>query len=115
MGASTANINQLVILTVSGHQADELAQQLVKNQFYFTKIDSQGGGFQEPTLCLLIGLNSSRLNSLLSLVNRCCKPYRQYIPAQISIPPNYSPLPMIEAQMGGALVYVINIEQFEQI
>ncbi len=114
MGTPAGDINQLVILTVSGHQADDLMQKLVKNHFYFTKIDSQGGGFQESTLCLLIGVNNSRLPDLLELVERCCKPYRQYIPAQISVPPSYSPMPMIEAQLGGALVYVLNLERFEQ-
>ena len=114
--SATETINQLIILVVSGRHAGDFMQQLVHNRFYFTKIDSSGGGMlQIPTVTLLIGLNSTRLQALLALVNDCCHSYREYIPAQVSMPPNYPPMQMIEAQMGGALIYMLDIERFVQI
>lgn len=91
-------------------------QQLVQNAFYFTKIDSSGGSvLREPTVTLLIGVNSARQATLLKLFDDCCHSYREYIPAQVSMPPSYPPLQMIEAQMGGALIYMMDIERFMQI
>ncbi len=108
-------INQLVILVVSGRQSSDLMKKLTKNQFYFTVVNSSGGMIQEPTLSLFIGLNDSRLPALLKLVRACCQPQKQYIPAQLNFQPGYSNLPMIEAQVGGALVYITDVEHFEQI
>ncbi len=111
----TREINQLIILIVSGRQAGDLMQQLIQNHFYFTKIDSSGGVFQEPTVCILIGLNNTRMASLMMSLNACCKTYHEYIPAQMNLNPGYTPISMIEAQVGGALVYTLNIERFIQI
>ncbi len=110
-----AEINQLVILVVSGYQAEDLMQSLVERRFYFTKVDSSGGMLNEPAVCLLIGLNSSRLPALLDLVQNCCQPYTQYIPTQLNSQSGYPSMSMIEAQVGGALLYTMNVERFEQL
>jgi uncharacterized protein YaaQ len=112
---SASEINQLAILIVSGRQVSELMQHLSKHGFYFTIIDSSGGVLQEPTVCLIIGLNNSRLTPLLRLVRKYCQPQTQYIPAQMNVQPGFPAFPMIEAQVGGALVYVVNVESFYQI
>lgn len=106
--------NQLIFVVVSERQAEDLLQALVKEHFYFTKIDSSGMVFQEPTLFLLIGLNNSRLSTLLGLVTEYCQPYQEYVPVQFNMPAGFPALSMIEARAGGALVYVLYVERFEQ-
>jgi uncharacterized protein YaaQ len=111
----TANIvNQLVLLVVSERQGEDLLQAMVNERFYFTKIDSSGMVFQEPTLCLLIGLNHSRYNTLMALVTEHCQPYQEYVPVQFNLPAGMPPLSMIEARAGGALVYSLEVERFLQ-
>lgn len=114
MQPSTSNVNQLVVVFVSERQAENLLQALVEEHFYFTKINSSGLLFQEPTLCLLIGLNHSRLSALLGLVTQYCQPYQEYVPVHFIPPGGFSGLSMIEAKAGGALVYVLDVEHFEQ-
>ncbi len=111
---TTHKINQLVIV-VAGAQAGELMQRLGQERFYFTKIDSSGGLIQEPNATLLIGLNNTRLEPLLELVRKVCQPYRQFIPAHVSVHPMHMQPAMIEAEMGGATVYMLEVERFEQL
>lgn len=115
MSSSTSTVNQLVFVVVSERQAEDLLRGLVKEHFYFTKIDSSGMVFQEPTLCLLIGLNESRLADLVALINQYCQPYEEYVPVQFAPTAGLHPLSMIEAKSGGALVYTCNVERFVQI
>lgn len=110
----SSTVNQIVFIIVSERQAEDLLQALVKEHFYFTKIDSSGLVFQEPNLCLLIGLNSTRLNTLTDLVKQYCQPYEEYVPVQFNLSTGMPPLSMIEARAGGALVYVLDVERFEQ-
>jgi uncharacterized protein YaaQ len=107
-------VNQLVFVVVSGRQADLLSQALVKERFYFTKFDISMFAFQETTLCLMIGLNSSRSGTLMQLVEENCQPHQEYVPVQFTPPAGFPPLSMIEARVGGALVYQVEIERFEQ-
>lgn len=112
----TGEINQLALMIVSGSQAGELMQNLTKNRFYFTKIDSSGGIIQEPMVCLLIGFAKIRRDDLLKLSRKFCQPHKQYIPANMSIQPGYTnQIPMIEAQMGGAIIHLLNVERFERL
>ena len=113
--ASPGVIDQLCVIIVSGSQAVPLMKHLIQNGFYYTIIDSSGGVIQEPMVCLLIGLDSSRLTPLLELVHQNCGPYRQFIPTQMNVQPGYTQPTMIEAQMGGALVYSMCVERFIQI
>lgn len=112
--SSSIIVNQLVFIVVSERQAEDLLRALVKERFYFTKIDSSGMVFQEPTICLLIGLNNTRLSALMGVVGQCCKPYQEYVPVQFNPLAGFPPMSMIEAQAGGALVYVLDVERFEQ-
>jgi uncharacterized protein YaaQ len=108
------SVNLLIFIIVSGRQADELKNQLVRERFYFTQINSSGGPLQEPTVCLLIGLNSSRLDRLMGVVRAACKRFEEYIPVQMMPPTGLPPMQMIEAQVGGALVYAVEVEEFIQ-
>lgn len=107
-------VNQLVIVVVSDRQAEDLLQALVKQRFFFTKIDTSGLIFQESILCLLIGLNNARLDELIGLVSKYCQPYEEFVPVQFTPPAGFIPVPMIEARAGGALLYVVDVERFEQ-
>jgi uncharacterized protein YaaQ len=108
-------VNQLAFVVVSERQAENLLQALVKEHFAFTKIDSSGMVFQEPRLCLLIGLNDTRFTALMALVNEYCQPYEEFVPVQFTPPAGFPPMSMIEASAGGALVYLLDVERFEQI
>jgi uncharacterized protein YaaQ len=109
------NIDFLVVLVISGLQAPQLMDKMSQEQFYFTKMDSFGGMIQESTICLLLGVTRSRIQFLKDLVNQYCQPVTQYIPAQmVNAPPEYLSMAMVEAKVGGAVLYTINVERFEQ-
>ena len=112
---SISPINCLVILEVAGSQSDQLMRRLRQAEIYFTVIDSTGGIFQEPMLCLLLGIEQDRMAGLLEIVRQCCRSYKQYIPAQVRLPSDASSLPMVEAQVGGASIHVMRVEQFIQL
>jgi uncharacterized protein YaaQ len=108
-------VDVLVILVASGLQAPQLMDHLSKEKFNFTKLDSFGGVIQESTICLLLGINQARMRSLLDLVNEYCQPVSQYIPAHmVNAPPEYLSMAMVEAKVGGAVLYSMNVERFEQ-
>jgi uncharacterized protein YaaQ len=106
--------DRLLILTVSGSQSDVLIKKLSQAKFHFTMIDSRGSMFQGSMSCLLIGFNEKQQRVLFEMIRNNCRPYRQYIPTQGPLPGELAGLPMMEAQLGGALVYMMNVERFEQ-
>ena len=108
-------INQLVLATVAGTQADVLTDMLNRDGFYVTRVDSSGGVLYEATFSLLIGLDKARLPRLLEHVRECCHTRRRFIPAHVEAPLLEIQPMMIEAEVGGATVYVLDVERFEQV
>jgi len=109
----TESINRLFIVVVSSDDVGDLAQSLIRNGFYFTRVTSQGGLLSEEMVSLLIGIHNSRQGALLDVINQCCHTRVKYVPAIDNSAFQGQPL-MIEAQVGGALIYTCEVEQFIQ-
>lgn len=109
-------VDILTILVVSGLQAPKLMEELTNKEFIFTVMDNWGGVIQESTICLILGFHHSRFSILKDIVIKNCKPTLQYIPAQmVNAPPEYLSMAMVETKIGGASLYSMNVECFEQI
>ncbi len=109
------DIDLLVIIIVSRSQSQKLMGNLNKRHYFFTIIDSSSSLFQEPTVCLLLGLNHRRLEDLNKLVHKYCKPYKRFVPVEMRAVTEFSHLPVLESQEGGATLYGLPVESFEQI
>lgn len=110
-----AIIDQLVIATVAGEQSRALTRRLLQDGFYVTQVDSCGGILYESTASLLIGLEKAHLPRLLEHFRECCYTHKRFIPAHAETPMLEIQPVMIEAEVGGALIYVLDVERFEQI
>lgn len=112
---SGSAVNQLVIATVSGAQASALTDRLNRDGFYVTQVDSSGGILYEATVSLFIGLNKARLLRLLKHIRTCCSTRRRFIPAHVEAPLLEVQPVMVEAEVGGATIYALSVERFEQL
>jgi len=108
-------IDLLILVMVSQSQSKKLMANLNRQHFYFTIIDSNSSLFREPTVCLLMGLNHERLDTVNRLIDKYCQPYRKFIPVQMRGIGELSQMPVIESIEGGATLYGMPVEHFEQI
>lgn len=114
-GPISEQVNHLVFATIAGSQAGKLLDRVTKDGFFVTEIDSQRGILHESTASLLIGLDASRLSRLMEHIRECCQTRRQYIPAHVEAAIFEAQPVMIEAEVGGATVFVFPVERFEQL
>ncbi len=108
-------IDQLFIVSVLGEQSGELVQRLIRDGFQITEINSAGGVLQELQVSLLVGLNHTRQAQLLQHIRDCCRRQRRFIPTQFEGSPTVFHSSVIEAEVGGAMIFVLNVERFEQL
>ena len=110
------DIDTLVILYVTNEQIDVLAQKLNEKQFYFTRISGSGGFLNYPNSSLLIGTTKSRIDELKSLVKIYCQRRTTHIATQTHIEsyPHHSTPIIVEAEVGGATMHLVNVDHFEQ-
>jgi uncharacterized protein YaaQ len=109
-----AKIDLLVIAVVSSEDLGDLSQQLIQNGFYFTRVSSRGGLLSDEISSLLIGIQGSRHTALLAIIERCCHTRVKYVPAMDN--PLFQGQPvMIEAELGGAVIFTLEVDRFEQL
>jgi uncharacterized protein YaaQ len=108
-------IDQVAIATVAGEQAGTLTDRLTQDGFQVTRVNSSGGILQEAAVSLIVGFNQARLPRLLEHIRECCRTRRRFIPAHIEAPLLEIQPMLIEAEVGGGTVYVLDVERFERL
>lgn len=108
---------KLVIVVVQDDDVDELVERLVKKKVSSTKLASTGGFLREGNTTLLIGIEKERVEEVITVIKDVCKSRKQTFTTPI--PPTGSagvfiPYP-IDVLVGGATIFVVDIDRFEKV
>ena len=111
------NPKKLVIVVIQGQDIGAVRRALPAAGFGMTEVDSLGGFLRENNVTLLIGTEESRLPDLWRLLAENCLTRTEYIsPFQPAYGPGDVFLPRpVEVQVGGATVWVVDVERFANL
>lgn len=105
---------KMIMAIVHDKDAHNLADALIANKVQATKLASTGGFLREGNTTFLIGVDEERIDALVEIIRKNCKSRTQTVtpvyPVGNSIETSIT-YPT-EILVGGATVFVFNIEQF---
>ncbi len=107
---------KLVICIVHNRDKGKITDELVKAGFKFTVIGSTGGFLREGNTTFLIGTEADEQSALMELVSQNCKAREQLVnvtPFEAAPPGGFIPSP-VKVPVGGAVVFVLDVEHFER-
>ena len=107
----------LVLAIVHSDDASGLLDFLTKKGFRATRINTAGGFLKESNATILLGVEPVQVDEVLSVIQKSCQTRTQYInPLPPVMEPGefYMPYP-VEVQIGGATVFVLEIEAFDRL
>ncbi len=107
---------KLVVAIVHRDDAGVLTNALRTNNYPSTLIGTTGGFLREGNATFLVGVEESKLDDVLALINKNCTTRTQLVNP---MPPVMEPGELylaqpVEVQVGGATVFVMNVERFEK-
>ena len=108
---------KLIIAIVQDEDASRLVNQLMKNGFGVTKLATTGGFLRAGNTTLLIGVDDDKLSSVMEIIEKVCKSRKQIATAPSPISGStgvYVPYP-IEVMVGGATIFVLDVDKFIKI
>jgi uncharacterized protein YaaQ len=111
------NVNKLVMAIISDEDAFHIMDLLREKGFYVTKLATTGGFLRAGNSTLICGVNEERIPELVDLFETKCKSRKQITSVNathISANENIAPYP-VEVTVGGANIFVLNVEEFKQI
>jgi len=108
---------KLVIAIVQGEDAGQTVQALNSAGVSVTRLASSGGFLQQGNATLLIGVDDERVDLVLRVVRENCRQREHYLtPMPPMVEPSEILMPFpVEVQVGGATIFVVNVEQFEKL
>ena len=104
-----------IVAVVQGQDLVRLGNALRKDNIRFTTIDSTGGFLRERNATFMMGVQEEDLQKVLDVVKASCHTRSEYVssyPSAFDPTEFYMPRP-IEVQVGGASVWVLDVERFE--
>lgn len=107
---------KLVIAIVHNDDADGLADTLREQSYPSTLTSTTGGFLREGNATFLVGVEEERIEALMTLIRESCKVRTQLVNP---MPPVVEPGELylsqpVEVQVGGATVFVLNVDRFEK-
>ena len=107
----------MVVAIVQDKDAARLLPKLVKEGFSATRLSSSGGFLRSGNTTLLLGVEEERLEQLISLIRATCQQRNEMLTqSQPVISPVDAHIPFpIEVPVGGATLFVLNVEQFLKV
>jgi uncharacterized protein YaaQ len=105
---------KLVVCIVHNRDKGKITDELVKAGFKFTVIGSTGGFLREGNTTYLIGVDEAELATLEKVIEQYSQSREQLVnvmPFEAAPPGAFIPSP-VKVPVGGAVVFVLNVEQF---
>lgn len=107
---------KLVVAVIQDKDAHRLLEVLTRAGFRATKLASTGGFLREGNTTLLVGVEDEQMDRVVGLIQNTCRAREQLVtplspmggPAD-----SYIPYP-VEILVGGATVFVLDVERFEK-
>ncbi|MBQ3223265.1 MAG: cyclic-di-AMP receptor [Clostridia bacterium] len=106
---------KLIIAIVQDEDASRLVSNLMNEGYSVTKLATTGGFLRAGNTTLLLGVDDEKFDGAMHIIEKVCKSRKQIAtsptPTAGGATGVYVPYP-IEVMVGGATVFVLNVEQF---
>jgi uncharacterized protein YaaQ len=106
-----------IVAVVQGEDTVRLSSALRDAGIRFVTIDSTGGFLRERNSTFLIAIPDEQVGAVLDVIRANCQTRSEYIssyPSAFDPTEFYMPRP-IEVQVGGASVWILDVERFEPL
>ena len=108
---------KILITIVQDEDSGKLVDELMKNQFGVTKLASTGGFLKSGNTTLIVGVKKEKVDDAIEIIRKTCKSRKRV--ATSPAPSNwsagvYTPY-TVEVEVGGATIFVVDVENSEKI
>ena len=105
---------KLIIAIVQEEDASRLVSNLMNEGYGVTKLATTGGFLRAGNTTLLVGVDDDKFDGAMAVIEKVCKSRKQMATSPSPVAGTtgvYVPYP-IEVMVGGATIFVLNVEQF---
>src|SRR4051812_36906848 len=107
---------KLIVATIQDQDAEKIVEGLTERNFRVTRIGSTGGFLGQGNTTLLVGVEDHQVEGVIGILKKISERRVRFMPLAGGAALNGAALyNYIEVEVGGATVFVLNIDHFEQV
>ena len=103
---------KLILAIVSNEDSGKVIKTLIKENFFVTKLATTGGFLMSGNTTMLIGVQEDLLDKCIQVISDTSKRRSKLVPNAISSEFGIFSSTPVEVQVGGATIFVLDVEQF---
>ncbi|MGL5245732.1 MAG: cyclic-di-AMP receptor [Sarcina sp.] len=108
---------KLIIAIVQDDDSIDVIDSLTEEGYSVTKLATTGGFLKAGNTTLLIGVEKQKMDSVINIIKNVCQTRKGIVsaPTPITEPGSvYVPYP-IEVEVGGATIFVVDVDKFIKV
>ena len=106
---------KLILAIVNNDDSSMLSNALTDARFQVTKLATTGGFLKSGNTTFIMGIDDERVEEAIEVIGRYSKKRTEVVPSTSTMDVGmYSTFP-VQVTVGGATVFVLNIERFEKL
>ena len=107
---------KLVMAIVNDEDGNSVLSELNTNKFSVTKLATTGGFLKSGNVTFIIGTDDEKVQEVIDIISSKSKRRKQITasPIPIGASASFSPYP-IEVEVGGATIFVLDVDRFEKV
>ncbi len=104
---------KLIVAVVNKDDSGDLTAKLSKAGFMSTKLSTTGGFLRAGNVTLLIGVEDEKVDDCIKIMEECCSKRTQVVSTAAGNHADqfFTSLP-VEITVGGATVFIVDVERF---
>ncbi len=106
---------KMLIAILNADDASAVIQNLMKEGYSITRLSTTGGFLRAGNVTILIGVKDDRVQAVIDIIGKYSKSRKQVIPTTSEAGINFYPSMPVEVTVGGATIFVLNVERFEKV
>lgn len=105
---------KLIFAVVHNDDGNKVVHKLVKEGHSVTKLSSSGGFLKTGNMTLMIGVEDANVDEIMAIIKELCQTRTQTVTPPV-ITGFASAYHTVDVTVGGATVFVCDVERFEKV
>ena len=106
---------KLVMAIINSDDAQTVVNELNKGGFSVTRLATTGGFLKTGNTTIIVGVESEKVEEVLGIINKFSHSRKQMVPSNSELGMGFFPAVPVEISVGGATIFVVDVERFEKI
>ena len=106
---------KLIMAIINSDDSHTVISELTKKNYSVTHLATTGGFLRTGNATIIIGVDEDKVEDVIKVINEHSHRRKQIIPATGELGMGFFPSVPVEVTVGGATVFVMDVERFEKI